>query len=37
VEVRKHQTVGVLRVVDKSISECWLLPFDQYLFDEIWG
>jgi uncharacterized protein len=36
-EVRQWETVGVYRIVDGKIAECWLLPFDQYLFDEIWS
>jgi len=31
------ETVGVFRVADGKIVECWLLPFDQYAFDEIWS
>ncbi len=31
------ETVGVFRVKDGRIAECWLVPFDQYGFDEIWG
>jgi ketosteroid isomerase-like protein len=36
-QVREWQTVGVYRITDGKIAECWLLPFDQYLFDEIWS
>lgn len=36
-ETRSWETVGVLRVSGDRIRECWLLPFDQYLFDEIWS
>jgi 2'-5' RNA ligase len=35
-EVR-WETVGVFRVVEGRIAECWLVPFDQAAFDEIWG
>jgi 2'-5' RNA ligase len=35
-EVR-WETVGVFRVVDGRIAECWLVPFDQGAFDEIWS
>ena len=28
---------GLYRFVDGKIAECWLLPEDQYLFDEIWS
>jgi uncharacterized protein len=36
-QVRAWQTVGVFRIAEGKIAECWLLPFDQYLFDEIWS
>jgi hypothetical protein len=29
--------VGVFRIADGRIAECWLVPFDQYLFDELWS
>jgi uncharacterized protein len=35
-EVR-WETVGVFRVRDGRIAEGRLVPFDLYLFDEIWG
>lgn len=35
--VRRWETVGVYRIADGKIAECWLLPFDQYEFDEIWS
>jgi ketosteroid isomerase-like protein len=31
------ETVGVFRLAGGRIAECWLLPFDQYAFDEIWA
>jgi len=31
------ETVGVFRVVEGRIAECWLVPFDQAVFDEIWS
>ena len=31
------ETVGVFRVVDGRIAECWLVPFDQAVFDDIWS
>lgn len=31
------ETVGVFRVAEGRIAECWLLPFDQPAFDEIWS
>jgi ketosteroid isomerase-like protein len=31
------ETVGVFRVRDGKIAEGRLVPFDLYLFDEIWG
>jgi hypothetical protein len=30
-------TVGVFRIAGSKIAECWLVPFDQYLFDELWS
>jgi ketosteroid isomerase-like protein len=36
-ERRSWETVGVLRVTRGRIHECWLLPFDQYVFDEVWS
>jgi 2'-5' RNA ligase len=32
-----RETVGVFRVVEGRIAECWLVPFDQAAFDEIWS
>ncbi len=34
---RRWRTVGIFEVAQQRISECWLVPFDQYAFDEIWG
>jgi ketosteroid isomerase-like protein len=31
------ETVGVFRIVNEKIAECWVLPYDQYSFDEIWS
>jgi ketosteroid isomerase-like protein len=31
------ETVGVFRIVNGKIAECWVLPYDQYSFDEIWS
>ena len=31
------ETVGVFRVVQGRIAECWLIPFDQAAFDRIWS
>jgi 2'-5' RNA ligase len=31
------ETVGVFRVADGRITECWLVPFDLNAFDEIWS
>jgi PPOX class probable F420-dependent enzyme len=36
-QLRTWQTVGVFGIVDGKIAECWLVPFDQYLFDELWS
>ena len=35
--LRTWQTVGVFRIADGKIAECWLVPFDQYLFDDLWS
>ncbi|HSC02229.1 MAG TPA: RNA 2',3'-cyclic phosphodiesterase [Solirubrobacteraceae bacterium] len=31
------ETVGVFRVFEGRIAECWLVPFDQAGFDSIWS
>lgn len=31
------RTVGVFRIARGRIAECWLVPFDQYAFDEAWS
>ena len=31
------ETVGVYRIREGKIGECWLLPFDQHAFDQIWS
>ena len=31
------ETVGVFRVLDGQIAECWLVPFDLEAFDEAWS
>jgi ketosteroid isomerase-like protein len=31
------RTVGVFRFAGGKLAECWLLPFDQYRFDELWS
>ena len=31
------ETVGVFRIAHDKIAECWVLPYDQYSFDEIWS
>jgi PPOX class probable F420-dependent enzyme len=36
-QLRTWQTVGVFHIAEGKIAECWLVPFDQYLFDEIWS
>jgi hypothetical protein len=33
---RRWSTVGLYRVVDGRVAECWLLPLDQGEFDDIW-
>ena len=34
-QLRTWQTVGVFRLAGGKMAECWLVPFDQYLFDEL--
>jgi ketosteroid isomerase-like protein len=34
---RTWRTVGLYRIAAGKIAEVWLLPFDQYQFDEIWS
>jgi hypothetical protein len=29
--------VSVFRLADGKIAECWVLPYDQSSFDEIWS
>jgi ketosteroid isomerase-like protein len=36
-ETREWDTVAVFRVASGKIAECWVLPYDQYRFDEIWA
>ena len=31
------ETVAVFRITSGLIAECWVLPYDQYSFDEIWA
>ncbi len=31
------EALGVYRMIDGLIAECWLVPFDQYRFDQIWS
>ena len=33
----RWETVGVFRVANGRIAECWLVPFDQAAFDQIWS
>ncbi len=33
---RRWSTVGLYRVDDGRVAECWLLPLDQAEFDDIW-
>jgi hypothetical protein len=30
-------TVGIFRIGDGAIAECWVVPYDQHAFDEIWS
>jgi ketosteroid isomerase-like protein len=36
-QLRHWRTVGIFRIVGVKIAECWLVPFDQSLFDELWS
>jgi ketosteroid isomerase-like protein len=36
-QVRRWRTIGLFAISDARIAECWLLPFDQYEFDDIWA
>ena len=33
---RRWSTVGLYRLEDGRVAECWLLPLDQGEFDDIW-
>jgi ketosteroid isomerase-like protein len=33
---RRWSTVGLYRLEDGRVAECWLLPLDQAEFDDIW-
>ena len=33
---RRWSTVGLYRLEDGQVAECWLLPLDQAEFDDIW-
>ena len=34
---RRWSTVGLYRIDDRRVAECWLLPLDQAEFDDIWS
>jgi len=36
-QLRTWQTVGVFHIAGGKIAECRLVPFDQYLFEELWS
>jgi len=36
-ELRRWRTAGIFIINNGLTAECWLLPFDQYQFDEIWS
>src|SRR5215211_320924 len=36
-QLRTWQIVGLFQIAGGQIAECWLVPFDQYLFDELWS
>ncbi len=31
------EITGIFRIVASTIAACWVLPFDQYAYDEIWS
>jgi ketosteroid isomerase-like protein len=31
------RTVAIFRVAERRIAECWVIPYDQVLFDDIWA
>ena len=35
--VRRWSTVGLYRAVGGRVAECWLMPTDPELFDQIWS
>jgi uncharacterized protein len=35
--VRRWSTVGLYRAVAGQVAECWLMPADPELFDQIWS
>lgn len=35
--VRRWSTVGLYRIADGRVAECWLMPTDPDLFDQIWS
>jgi [ribosomal protein S5]-alanine N-acetyltransferase len=36
-ETRRWRTVGIFEVAEQRIRECWLVPFDQHAFDQVWA
>ena len=36
-QTRRWRTVGIFEVAGSRISECWLVPFDQHAFDDVWA
>jgi ketosteroid isomerase-like protein len=36
-ETFRWGTVGIFRIADGRIAECWVIPHDQRVFDEIWS
>ena len=35
--VQRWSTVGLYRTADGRVAECWLMPTDPELFDQIWS
>jgi uncharacterized protein len=36
-EIRAWGTVGIFRIAEGRIAECWVVPYDRQSFDDIWS
>ncbi|HEY2398300.1 MAG TPA: nuclear transport factor 2 family protein, partial [Solirubrobacteraceae bacterium] len=36
-ETLRWGTVSIFRIAEGRIAECWVLPYDQHSFDQIWS